>query len=222
MKTRILLLAIAIMTLGLASCRTNYNVTKGSGKLATETREVSNFTGLVFAGMGDITITQGETESLTIEAEDNVLPRITTQVQNGKLTIGFDSKQPVSPTRPIRFALSVKNLDLIALTGAGSIQMTDFKAERIALDVSGAGTINVSGKTDSQDVTITGFGSYNGRNFESQISRVAISGAGSATVWANTNLDVHVSGAGTVNYYGNAVAQRVISGAGSVNKLESK
>jgi hypothetical protein len=242
MKTRILLLTIAVMTVALASCRINYNAVMGSGKVVSETREVSGFSELVFAGAGDVTITQGETESLTIEAEDNVLPRITTQVQNGKLTIGFDSKQPVNPTRPIRFNLSVKNLDSIALTGAGNILVSNLKAERfsmqlsgagnmkingleasqVAVSSSGAGNFDVSGKADKQDVTLTGFGNYNAANLESQTSKVMISGAGTATVWANTNLDVRVSGAGSVGYYGNAVAQRTISGAGTVNKLGTK
>ena len=242
MKTRIIPLAIAILTLGLASCRINSNAVMGSGNVVTESRPVSDFSELVFAGAGDVTITQGETESLTIEAEDNILPRITTQVQNGKLTIGFDPKQPVRPTRPMRFNLSVKTLNAIALTGAGNIQASNLKAERftvqlsgagnlkingleastVAVNSSGAGNFDLSGKADKQDVMLTGFGNYNGGNLESQTSKVTISGAGNATVWANTNLDVRISGAGSVGYYGNAVAQRVISGAGTVTKLGTK
>ena len=53
----------------------------GSGQVVTETREVSNFNAVEFTSFGDLTIQQGERESLTIEAEDNVLREIETVVR---------------------------------------------------------------------------------------------------------------------------------------------
>jgi hypothetical protein len=243
MKTRIILLAIAITTLALASCRMNINMVSGSGNVVTETRQVSDFSALVFAGAGDITITQGETEALTIEAEDNVIARIRTRVQDGKLIIDYDTTQAiVSPTRPIRFNLAVKNLNAIDLSGAGNILATDFKAERLTFQLSGAGNLkinrleaqeivvtasgagnfDISGKVDKQYVVLSGFGNYNAGNLESQESRVTISGAGNAIVWARTNVDAHISGAGSISYYGNPQARRSVSGLGKINSLGTK
>lgn len=244
MKTRIILFTITILTVALATgCGVNLNVTRGSGNVITETREVKDFSALMLAGAGDVMITQGETESLTIEAEDNVMQRIRTEVQNGKLVIDFDSTQSrVLPTRPIRFNLAVKDLNTIELTGAGNITLPSLKTDRFTMHLSGAGNLkldrlettqaaftasgagnfDVSGQVDKQVVKLTGFGNYNGGNLASQDSQVVISGAGNATVWAQSNLDARISGAGSISYYGNPHTSRSVSGAGNVRSLGTK
>src|SRR4029453_617014 len=66
-------LALGIALLLLAACST----TRGSGQLATAQREVANFTKVELAGQGDVTIEQTGTESLSISADDNLLPLLT-------------------------------------------------------------------------------------------------------------------------------------------------
>src|SRR5512134_3419247 len=50
----------------------------GSGNVITQTREVGDFDKVSFSSFGELTIQQGESESLSIEAEDNVLAEIET------------------------------------------------------------------------------------------------------------------------------------------------
>ncbi len=83
-------------------------VTRGSGIMATETREVSGYDAIEIEGYGNLIITQGETESLEIEAEDNILPHITTKVRNGTLHIRYDDnrwRSNILPTRSVTFEL---------------------------------------------------------------------------------------------------------------------
>ena len=46
----------------------------GSGNIVTEDRPVSDFDQIVLTGLGEMIITQGDTESLTIEADDDTPP----------------------------------------------------------------------------------------------------------------------------------------------------
>jgi hypothetical protein len=242
----VLRLGILVLVLGsLFGCGFNLNVTRGSGNVITESRAVSDFHAVTLAGVGDLQITRGDTESLTVEADDNLLPLITTKVENGTLTIGWDTNRgtiSVNPTRPIKYNLQVKNLDSILLagagninapsltadnfvltsSGAGNINLTQLQAKNLQATISGAGNMTISGQVESQTASLTGLGSYTAGDLKSNTTFISVSGAGSATVWAATSLDVKISGAGSVNYYGSPQVTQSISGVGSVKNVGNK
>src|SRR5689334_21418762 len=60
--------------------------TAGSGE-AGESREVHGVTGVELASFGDLQIDQTGTESLTIEADPDVLPKLTSGVSGGVLRL---------------------------------------------------------------------------------------------------------------------------------------
>jgi hypothetical protein len=73
-------LRVAFALITVALLVTACSVTRGSGQLTTESRPVSGFTKVELSGTGELTIEQTGTESLTISAEDNILPRLTSEV----------------------------------------------------------------------------------------------------------------------------------------------
>ena len=68
---------IAVLAIGisLVGAKTIDRV-KGSGKLITESREVREFDRIVLNGSGEVVITQGDEESLSVETDDNIMPYI--------------------------------------------------------------------------------------------------------------------------------------------------
>jgi hypothetical protein len=64
------------------------NSTAGSGKLQTETREVSGFQGVAVKGPMKVVLRQGTREGVAVSADDNLLPLIETTVERGMLKIG--------------------------------------------------------------------------------------------------------------------------------------
>src|SRR5215208_2438155 len=64
---------------------------RGSGIAKTETREVNGFSAISFNVIGKVVVTQGKTQSLTVTADDNILPLLETQVNDGTLVIGVKS-----------------------------------------------------------------------------------------------------------------------------------
>ncbi|MBI4672111.1 MAG: DUF2807 domain-containing protein [Chloroflexi bacterium] len=238
---------MALLVSGLFGCRFigGVNVTRGSGNVVTETRAVSGFNSVTLAGFGDLNITQGETESLMIQAEDNILPYITTEVKDDVLTIGLKSginNVSLSPTNPVKFELAVKTLNSIQLAGAGNITTSALKSETLNLTTSGAGSLNMqqlqvkqlevvvsgagsvtlAGSSDTQTASLTGLGSYNAGDLQSQRASVTISGAGSATVWAKESLTAQISGAGSISYYGEPQVSQSVNGLGSVKNFGTK
>jgi hypothetical protein len=209
----------------------------GSGHVKTESRSVSGFDTVSLSGVGDLTIQQTGTESLTITTDDNLLPLITTEVTGTRLVIGLKpGTTNLQPTHGIQYRLTVKNLRNLQISGAGTVKAGPLQTDTLTVADSGAGTITianlttgdlqvtlsgagvvtVSGQTTSQEVTLSGVGSYHARNLASQTANLQLSGAGNAEVQVSQTLTVTVSGAGSVTYYGNPTVTQHVSGAGSV------
>lgn len=234
-------LVLVTMALLLSACR--ITVETDSGPVITETRNVSGFHAVQFTTAGTLDITQGNIESLTIEAGKNVMEHLTSEVQGGVLVLGFDmSRWPELINIPIKFHLVVKDLDSIGLSGAGNIEMDkldttnlsislsgagnisleDIQASMINTKLSGAGNISLSGTTEIQQALLTGLGNYQADDLKSQTSSIQLTGAGNAQVWVKKELDVTISGAGSVGYYGYPEVTQDISGLGTVHSLGEK
>ncbi len=215
---------------------------RGSGNVISETRKVSGFDSISLEYPARVLISQGNTESLKIEGEDNVLPGLKTEVKNNDLRIFYktDGGKHVNATKLVVITITVKDLkavnfssagDLtidglntenldISLSGAGNIKVNDVTTKELSVNLSGAGNMSASGTSDDVSLNISGFGDFNGRQLQSNNDSVSISGAGSATVWAEKDLSVAISGAGSVSYYGSPAVTKQISGVGSVNHLQ--
>jgi hypothetical protein len=234
-----LLAAIACILLLLASCSV------GSRQVVTEERNVSGFDEVVFEGLGELTITQGDREALTVEAESNVMSRLTTEVKGNTLYIGLRPSLfgiSIVPTKPIRHDLQVRDIRRLEVTGLGSVSAGAIRADRLRVDMSGGGKIviraldadvleltlsglggcEVAGQVRRQDILIAGGGDYDGTDLASERAEVTLTGLGKATVWASEDLDVELTGAGSVEYYGNPRVTQSVTGLGRVRGLGIK
>ena len=217
----------------------------GSGVVSSETRKVSGFDMISIKFPADITIKQGTSESIVIEAEDNLLPQLGTDVRNGALYFENTEKnwrERVNPTKPVLLTITVTDLSQvnfssagkmfieslevdeleIAVSGAGDITITNLSTDQLGVSLSGAGNIQADGSANELSLGISGFGNFNGGTLQSQNAEVRISGAGNATVWVEQELDARISGAGSVDYYGNPKVSKNISGVGSINDRGQK
>lgn len=216
----------------------------GSGNVVTETRPISGVRAIEIDYPAEVLVQQGAKESLEIEAEDNLLPNLKTEVSSGSLRIFYRREQNkhVNPTKPVRITVVVKDLanvrfesageltiekletdDLeVSLSGAGNVTLDEIQVQGLRVRLSGAGSMTASGTADNIDVTISGFGDFRGGDLHGQKADVSISGAGSATLWVDDDLNAQISGAGSISYYGSASVSRQISGVGSVNRLGDK
>ena len=217
---------------------------RGSGNVVTETREVSGFDAINVEYPAEVFIRQGNSESLEIAAEDNLLPNLKTEVRNGRLEIFYrrEGGKHVNPTKTVTITIVVKDLNDLnfssagevtieklktdnldaSLSGAGNLNLEDVQIEGLEVSLSGAGSLNASGTADDLDLSISGFGDFEGADLHSQNARVTISGAGSATVWVDTDLNAQISGAGSIRYYGDASVSRQISGVGGITHAGDK
>ncbi|MEZ4681515.1 MAG: head GIN domain-containing protein [Caldilineaceae bacterium] len=237
------LFSILLVALLVAGC--GFQVVNGSGTVVTEERPVSDFTRVDFTGFGELTLVQGDNEALLIETDDNLLPYIKTTVSEDTLTIGFARRiwlPLVRPTNSIRYRLTVKTLDHLEFSGAGTvtaatlhidnltlvesgaaeINLADLTANALTVKMSGSGSVGLAGKVTTQTVELSGLGSYAAGDLASQSAQINLSGVGEATLWVREQLDAEMSGAGTIRYYGSPQVNASSSGIGAVQRLTDK
>jgi hypothetical protein len=232
---------VALLVAPTAGCA----IVRGSGKVETETRGVSGFTKVELAGVGELRITSGDTEGLTVTADDNVLPFISTEVKGDTLVISLEDRgMPITLTSAsdIVYRLSVRDLAGVKVSGSGTVRVDGLKTDDLEIEVSGSGTVqasrldvtqlryilsgsgkaSMSGAAKNLSVDINGSGSLDAAELEATGAYVEINGSGRATVWVKDVLDARVSGSGDIRYYGTPRVNQDVSGSGNVRSLGGK
>ena len=208
------LLIVLFAFISVKSFAQKWETIKGNGQVKTETRQVTTFSSLASLGSMNVEISYGSSNSITIEADENLLPYIETTVEGGKLTI--------KPKKNVNLRSSVKMIVHVSMTKISSLQL------------SGSGNMNGEGSftnDDKTDVSVSGSGNLN-LNFDSfKDLDIAVSGSGNITLKGNAtdNLSAHISGSGNIDCSGirsNDVDAK-ISGSGNVkvyaqNSIDAK
>jgi hypothetical protein len=244
MKIRFLLLIISLLVAVIASgcivvdlngC--GKETVKGSGEVLTEERQLPEFRTIKLKGIGRVLLNQGQTHSIGIRTDDNIMPLIETEVHADQLVIS-QGNYNLRPTT-LEFNITVAHLKGIAISGSGEVigksrfVSEDFFAkvsgsgdmalalEVVALEtkISGSGSMNLSGQTNRHDASISGSGKINAFDLQTQNVSLKVSGSGDCKVNASETLDARISGSGDVFYKGHPRITSKISGSGS---LESR
>jgi hypothetical protein len=189
---------------------------RGSGVVASEPREAADFSEVWLSGSGDVVVEQTGTESVTVEAEDNILPLLEARVRDGRLTLGTKSNVNLQPTRPIRYHVTVKALTALGVSGSGKFRVEGVDTPHLSAEISGSGSATLSGKADDVRLSVSGSGDYDAARLASKTATVEISGSGSAIVNATDHVEANVSGSGSVRYLGSPTIHKHISGSGAV------
>ncbi len=230
-----LFLISAILGLALTACTINGvsidipgQRINGSGDMQTETRDVTGFTRVDLQSIGNLTITQGSEESLTVTADDNLLPYIVTKVVNGTLEISARPNVSIDPTRTIEYHLVMKTVEGVQLSGFGNINSEGLKGTDLEVKLSGSGDISIGTiECNSLLVRISGFGNFFSQSVRAKNPVIEITGSGDITVedMQAEDVSVKISGFGDAAISGKATrqdAQILGSGDYKAGDLESE
>ncbi len=184
---------------GLACSTIVPNSVQGSGKIIKQTVNVSNFDSVSLEGSGNVYVKQGKTESLTIEADDNILPLLDTSVTGSELVLGMKPGQSITPSKPIVYRLTVKDLNSISLKGSGNFDVEPAQSKDMKVSLFGSGDINMKGlDADSLSINLSGSGNIT-------IEKIAVK-----------TIDTIVNGSGNVNLEGKSDSQTIrVNGSGN-------
>lgn len=214
----VVLLLVMLAVVVLSACDEGFldAGVQGSGNLVTESRDVGGFDEILLLSSGDVVVTIGASEALTIEAEDNIMPLLTTEVRNGRLELG--SEDNFSTTERITYTITATTLEGVQINGSGDIDVVDLDASTFEVTINGSGDVGVAGATGRLTVEINGSGDFNGESLSAQEGAVEVAGSGSVLVNVTDVLDVAIAGSGDVTYIGDPRVNEDISGSGEVSE----
>ena len=217
-KLALLFLLVPLLTAG---CHHGLRAeVKGSGKRVMQKREISPFTSISTEGAFEIEVTCQKDASLEVEGDDNVLEFVTAEVRGKELRL--KNTKSYSTSEPVRFKITVPNLEGLSVSGAGRIDVKNMKNEKFEIDSNGAPNIIVSGSTNTVDIDSNGAGKIDTHNLRAARPVVDRKGVSRIDLDVVNQLDVTVSGPSSVFYRGDPVVNKTINGPGKVEKRASE
>lgn len=190
----------------------------GSGVLVSESRSVAPFDSIELFVAADITITQGGVQSVTVEADDNLIDQITTSVAGGVLRIdanvNYDSDN-------VSLVLDMTDVQSIDLFGVGDITATNLTSTgTLRVVLVGVGSVTLAGATDTYSAVLSGVATGSGidaEGLQARLADITVIGVGDCRITVTEQLDAVISGIGDIFYAGNpATVNATVTGTGNV------
>jgi hypothetical protein len=191
----------------------------GSGVRKTEKRELPAFTAIETSGAFEVEVNCQKPVSIEVEADDNLLALVQTEVRDGVLRVS--TTKGYSSSGGIVLRIAVPDLASVKSTGAGKFNIAGVKNDAFEIRSTGAATVVAAGQSKSVKISSTGAGTIDAHNLRASDADVSVTGAANVDVYATEELNATVSGAGRVTYDGNPKVSKKVSGAGQVVKKES-
>lgn len=160
MKNRILFPLLLLATLLLSACQAPapQKTIVGSNTLAAEERPVGAIRAVEMSGFGRLVVAQGENESLTVEAEDNFLPYLVTEMRGDTLVIRMKPLFSFKPNRPIVYRLTVRSLEAIRLNGFAEAEVNGLQVRNVEIRLKEFSRLAFTDlDADTLDARISGF-----------------------------------------------------------------
>jgi hypothetical protein len=194
-------------------------VITGSGRIMTQQRPVGNFTKVELLGSTDLEVRLGAAPSLAIRADDNILPQLTSRLENGTLIL--DTRGSFRTHNSPKAFVTVPNIDYLGSRGSGNSSVSGISNRRLELALQGSGDIKAAGRTEEVKVSLRGSGNIDARGLSAGSADVSLAGSGNASVVTNGVLNARLMGSGNI-YVGGQPSQRNVREAGSGNVIFSR
>jgi len=217
------LLTIAFIIIGI-SCCTNGQIRKtvhGNHNVVTKERKAEYFTGLRVSSGIDVYLKQGNNESITVEADENLQEYILTRVKDEMLHVytevnirGAERKRVYVTMKEVNSVRTTSAGDVIGETpvksdrlelsasSAGNIKL-DIIASEIKAHISSSGDITLTGEADMLEADLSSAGDLKAFNLKVREADVSASSAGDAEINVSEKITAKASSAGDINYMGN-------------------
>lgn len=190
---------------------------KGSGVAAIEARDITDFNSVDVGGVFQVEITAQKDFAVEVEADDNLLQYIETEVSGGTLRITSDKR--LNPSSPIRIRISAPDIERIKSSGASKVSLNDLKNSELTVDTSGVSKVTLAGQTANLTVDVSGASHIDAENLAAENANIDASGASHVSVNVLNELRSDASGASKIRYTGSPKSvEKNTSGASSVKQ----
>ncbi len=229
-----------IVSLTVSSCYIDgwNNGISGNGNVIEETRDVAGFTGVQVSAGIDVYLSQGSDFEVTVEADENLMEVILTELKGDMLVVRTD-RTSIRSAKSKKVHVTLPELTELKISSAGDCEgQTPFQCDELRLDISSAGDLlleveadrirlaisssgdaRISGTANLLDASLSSAGDLNAFDLIAKKVNVDVSSAGDAKVHATEEISMDASSAGNVYYTGDArIIHSSRSSAGDIIK----
>lgn len=204
---------------------------EGNGNMVTKDIAVSSFEILKASGIYELRLSQGDKESVKIEADENLHQYFNVKNEGNSLVIDMDKLKKVNlkTKSKMKVYVTFKKLKEMELKTVGNVASDenlsfenlsfknrsvgnvdiDLTVNKLELSNTSVGNITLDGKAQDVNVINTGVGTLHAGNFVVQTMNIENSGVGNAEVNAQKNLKVKDSFLGKVKNKGAAPVRKM-------------
>lgn len=242
MTTLIKIIVAAILSLALVSCNFDINLShgvKGNGNVITEERDITESFSTIKASEGlNVYLTQGNEESIAVEADENLHEIILTEIENGILKIHTKENIGRSSAKKIHVSFkevsnivstsgsdvhstnTISSNELTLKTTSGSDMKLDVNTSYLICKSTSGSDLKLSGKTKNLNAEATSGSDIKAGNLEAESSHVKATSGADITINTSKELTASASSGGDIKYYGNPEkVNKQNNVSGSVRKL---
>jgi hypothetical protein len=239
--TTLIRIAIAFaLSAVLTSCGFDINIgdfssgEKGNGVVTTSEREISDkFTRITSSEGLDVYVTQADEFNISVEADENIIELIGTDISNNTLKI-HAIKNIGSATKKVYVSLpeitslksssgsflkaenTIKSNDLVIDTSSGSTLKATIEVKNLELEASSGSNIKLTGSSDSSSIDASSGANIRANNLKTQTCDAEASSGANVSVLVSESLIADASSGGNISYSGNAKVSKNKSVSGSV------
>jgi hypothetical protein len=191
--------------------------------------DIKNVSELVVSGGGRVQITQGDTESLRVEATRDVMERVKVDLSGDKLSLsvrntsgGFSFFDLFKHRNDdVLYILQLKKIDFLGLSGASRATIGNWVGGDMRVNVSGAGAANFTNlRVNDLFIELTGASNSQVQMLTANTLKFELSGAANMDVKGKSQTSfLKVGASGASNFKGKllAAAQADIDASGASN-----
>jgi hypothetical protein len=188
--------------------------TEGSGNVATVSRQLEPFHAVSVTNGMTVSVRHGDASSADVTADDNLVPMISTAVEDGTLVITVNG----SLTTHNRMRVSVTTvtpIDSVSQDGGTTVDIEDFSADAVTVSVSGGSTLHAGGKVANLEIAADGGSTADMRNVETGAAQVSLSTGSTVHVNVSQSITGECTTGSTLKISGSASTAGVSKDTGS-------
>ncbi|HEX8641405.1 MAG TPA: head GIN domain-containing protein [Allosphingosinicella sp.] len=193
-------------------------IIEGSGRMTRAVRAAGRFAKIEVEGPSALEVRVGPEESVEVEADDNLLDLITTDVDGDRLRVGTRGSFRTHRTPTVRVTL--RELDRVSLRGSGDAHISNIASDRLELVLLGSGDLHAQGRARAVESDLYGSGNMDLAALSAPIIEASLYGTGEIRVHATRTLSAAVFGTGRIAVSGNPrFLRRDVFGPGSIASI---
>jgi len=200
-RTIVVALAAAI-ALGALSSACSLAGTAGEGPIKHETRTTQAFTRIDVGDQIQLVVRIGSAQPLELEAQENLLPIVATDVRNGTLRIA--GSRDFTSSHPVVVTIVMPSLDAIAMNDGSQATIDGLDADTFGVDLNGGAGLTATGTVRTVALDGNGGSRASLGDLAAETVVVDLNGGGSATVRASEQVTGDASGGAHLTVLGGA------------------